>query len=644
MQYPRRNCTILLKRLLLLIIPYEITRVIFYIFNYHYFADVNIFKLLVYCIKGLRFDFSAIVYTNLLFIILSLLPVGREGGFYRKGLLSIVFLIVNGICMFTQMADTIFFRFVYKRSTFEIFKYLGLGDDTGNLAPLVVREYWYMLVVLIGLIYLIHWLYGKSQRIPSTPSNYSERGTIKALRTYFIVLIVLWLGLRGKWHKSLGMMDAADFAPVHDIPLVINSPFSIIKTIDDTGLQGYHFFKGDVPSIIYSPLHNNSKGEFKKLNIVVIIMESFSKEYVGAINNRHKTCTPFLDSLISCSLVFDNAFSDGKKSIEGIPAVLAGIPTWMDEPFIISKFGRDSLTSPVQLLKNKGYITAFFHGGNNGTMGFVDFTKKIGFSNYFGRQQYNNDKDYDGCWGIWDEQYFRYFGNKINTFKTPFFAAIFSLSSHHPYSIPTEYKNRFPREGNEMEILKCVRYSDMALRDFFKLVSKFAWYDSTLFVIVADHTGPSDDNYYSNRIGMYEIPIIFFAPNTGLKGKSDVTMQQIDIMPLVLDYIHYPQPYFSFGISPLDSSSHSHFAINYINNVYQIVRKPYCLQMEGTKITALYNYINDSSLSYNLVNDKPGIRDPLSDLMKGVIQTYSEELILNKIGIKKGSGLSRKGD
>ncbi|HWY99246.1 MAG TPA: LTA synthase family protein [Bacteroidia bacterium] len=627
-------CRTLIKRLLLLIIPYELCRVFYFVYNHHYFASVGSGKFIYYLFIGLRFDVPAIIMTNLPFIILSLLPLGRIESVYRRSVLKTVFMVINSITVFMQFGDTVFLPFVYKRSTADIFKFLSLGSDSTDVMPSVLKDYWYVLIIWALMVLLIYILYTYTER--KKPFINTKNYVATSVSYYIVLSSVFILGFRGGWQeKPLTLLDASYYAPVHDIPLVLNTPFSILKTFGEPPLKEHNFFTPETIDKIYSPLKMPKGGTFKKYNVVTIILESFSKEYIGAINNRHRTNTPFLDSLISQSLTFDNAFSDGKKSIEGIPSVTAGLPSWMDEPYIISEYNKDTINTLANLLGKEGYRTAFFHGGANGTMGFDKYCKKAGFNYYYGRKEYNNDKDFD-VWGIWDEPYFQYFAKNLDTLHQPFYAALFTISSHHPFNIPDKYKNKFPRVGQEMEILKCVRYSDMALKEFFRTASKMPWYDSTLFIFVADHAGPSEDAYYSNRVGMYELPIIFYMPNSNLNGISHTTIQQIDIMPTILGYLNYPEPYFAFGNNAFDSTS-DHFAINYINDVYQLCKKPYCLQMEGTRITALYNYQKDSMLTHNLVKEKPMTRDSMGTLLKAVVQTYNSDIIHNQMVIKKGT-------
>jgi len=584
---------------------------------------------------GLRFDISAILITNIIFIVLSLLPWGSEQSFYRKSVLKMVYMLTNSIAFFFQIGDTVFFPFVYKRSTGDIFKFLGLGggDDTTDVMPTVIKDYWFMILLWIALIVFTYFMYNLAgkKKIKNSTVEQKHPVTSFTVASYMVFIGLVIIGWRGGWQlKPMSTLDTIDYAPPQDVPLVMNSPYSIITTyyrpvLDDNTLlpdaQQY-----------YSTAHAPSKGNFRRLNVVSIIMESMSKEYIGALNNENHTYTPFLDSLISQSLVFDNAFSDGKKSVEGIPAVVASLPSWMNTAFITSPYTADNYTCLANLLDKQGYSTAFFHGGHNGTMGFDKFCEKGGFRYYYGMKEYNNMADYDGNWGIWDEPFFQYFARNLDTMHKPFYAAIFSISSHHPFSIPAKYKNRFVQKKGEMPMLKCIEYSDFSLQQFFKTISKMPWYDSTLFVITADHAGPSVDKYYSNRLGMYEIPIIYYMPHSNLKGRSHVTTQQIDIMPSILDYLNYPQPYFSFGASIFNAGkSVNHYAINYLNDVYQIEENPWCLQMVGNDVKGLYNYQKDSMLRHNLMGKSLKVEDTLSSLLRAVEQTYNYSVIHNKM-------------
>ncbi len=621
------------KQMIVLLLIYQLTRLVFYFFNHVYFANIPIYRLMIYLFAGLRFDICAILLTNLPFIVLSVLPFGGERSIYRRYLLPTLFFTVNSSVLLMQFGDTIFFQYQFKRSTADIFRFLELGSDTADVLPSVIRSYWYMFALWCAFVALMWYLYKRTLKLPLKALPDNHHYIAASISSYIITAAVAVIGLRGGWQlNSAEIIDAAGYGPARDIALIINTPFSLAKTLDAAPLTEYHFFDSARAQTLYSAVHKPAATgmPFRKLNVVTIILESFSKEYIDVLNKRHSANTPFLDSLIGQSLVCDNAYSDGKKSIEGIPSVVAGLPSWMDGSFITSNYNKDNFSSLASLLAKENYTTAFFHGGTNGTMGFTTFCNNARFKYYYGRSEFNNDRYYDGHWGIWDQTFLQYFAKNVDTLRQPFYAALFTLSSHEPYSIPDSLKSVYYTRNRELPILKCVRYSDMALRRFFNTAEKMAWFDSTLFVITADHAGPSRDAFYSNRVGMYAIPVIFYMHHSPFKGKLHETVQQIDIMPSVLDMLHYPYPYFAFGRSIFDTSR-AHFAVNYLNDCYEIISGKYALQFQGQRCMALYNYQRDSMLNNDLRAEIPEVKDSLSTLLKAVLQEYSSDIIRNKM-------------
>ncbi|MBL7884384.1 MAG: LTA synthase family protein, partial [Bacteroidia bacterium] len=405
----------------------------------------------------------------------------------------------------------------------------------------------------------------------------------------------------------------------------------ILKTLDLKTIEPSIFFENpEELKALYDTKQKGKSGEFKKLNVCLLILESFSKEYIGAINGRTDTYTPFLDSLITQSLTFNNAYSNGKKSIEGIPAITSSIPSWMTEAYISSPYGSNTINSLASLLNEQGYNSSFFHGGTNGTMGFNAFASLSGYQKYYGRKEYNNEKDYDGNWGIWDEEFLQYTANTINVMPTPFFTTIFTLTSHHPFAIPDKYKSRFP-EGH-LPIHKSIRYSDYALKRFFESAKKMPWFNNTLFVLCADHTGISTDFFYSTQMGNHCIPIIYYMPGSNLQGINPQTTQQLDIMPSILDYMNYPKDYFAFGKSVFDSTDISCLTFN--SSFFQLMDSTYVLQFDGTNSINLYNFKKDSLFHHNLINVEPKVLEKMEKQTKAMIQTYQQSLINNTMIIK----------
>jgi phosphoglycerol transferase MdoB-like AlkP superfamily enzyme len=342
-------------------------------------------------------------------------------------------------------------------------------------------------------------------------------------------------------------------------------------------------------------------------------------------NGTYKGYTPFLDSLIDKSLVFSNAFANGRKSIDAIPSITASIPALV-LPYVISERSGNKINSLAGLLSKEGYQTAFFHGAPNGSMGFDAFAKIAGFHSYFGKDEYGHDDGFDGVWGIWDEPFFQFFIDKMNQMKPPFFTTIFSVSSHHPFKVPSQYIERFPEE--HMPLQKCIRYTDMALKAFFEKAARMPWFKNTLFVITSDHCSESDFKEYKTAVNYYAAPLIFFKGDGSLHGQDESLAQQIDIMPTVLGYLNYPKPFVAFGNNLLDQSS-QRFVINYLEDTYQFLYGDYAYYFTEDTLTAMFNRKKDPYLLENLIAIEPYSGDVL--LFKAIMQQFNNRMAQDRM-------------
>jgi hypothetical protein len=630
MQHWAFNLKSLLKKLGGLLLLYLLCRILFFAFNRSAFSDAGAWELIKICFFALRFDLSVIVLSNCLFIILYLLPFRfRETTPYRL-LLKWLFILVNSLAMIANCVDMAYFQFTLKRSTADIFNFFGghIGNDATRLLPLFLIDYWYLVLLAAFLCYLVARTYKRSEKELRLTWNPRER--LRQTGVFASMILLSVFVYRGGFQlKPITIVDAAEYVSARHVALVISTPFSILKTMDLEAIEPLIYYTDENElRKLYTPVHLGKTKGFKKLNVFVIALESFSKEYVSSLNNRPEGYTPFLDSLIGAGYACSNAFANGKTSITGIPSIVAGIPSWMNEPFITSAYSGNQVSSIASLLKAQGYYTAFFHGGTNGTMGFDAFASLAGYDHYFGRTEYNNEKDYDGNWGIWDEEFMQYTANTISDQPEPFCATLFTLTSHHPYPVPDKYKGKF-REG-PLPIERSIGYSDFSLRRFFETARTKPWFNNTLFVLVADHTGTSADPYYVNSVGNNAIPLLYFMPtDSTLKGRNPEITSQIDILPSVMDYLNYPSNYFAFGKSIFDPAA-DHFSLS-LYNTFDYQEGDHYLDFDGKKVNGFYNYKTDSLLGNNLQFNKPPEMEPMLRKLKAILQTYQQSMINNKM-------------
>ncbi len=630
---------VLLLRILLIMILFSISRMAFFLINKSHFQDISFTHLLELFAGGLRFDLSAIIYINSLYITLYLVPANfRYNNGYQK-FLKYLFFITNGIAFVANTIDFFYFDFILKRSTDEEFMFAKEGNIL-KLFGLFFIDYWYGIILWSGLMAVMIYFYNKTKlkKPEQTSMTYYFSGIFWLLVTIYMSVVAMRGGFT-RTTRPITLNNAGKYVnkPI-EMAIVLNTPFSIIRTINKSPLKLKHYFSDEELDKIYTPVHKpKPQGKFKNFNVVIFVIESLSKEYTGVFNKdldngSYQGYTPFFDSLVLQSKAYVRSFATGFKSIDALPSVTTSIPSLVT-PFVLSNYSTDKIKGLASLLAEKGYETAFFHGAPNGSMGFDSFMKLAGYQKYFGMTEYNNNKDFDGAWGIWDEHFFQYFAKELNNLKQPFLATLFSLSSHHPYQIPEEYKGKF--KNGPLKIHIPIQYTDMALRKFFETAKKMPWFKNTIFVISADHSAMKEHPKYMTCVGRFSIPIIFYKPgDKNFKGMDSTTIiQQPDIMPSILHLLNYDKKYIAFGNDVFDSTA-VHFTVNY-PGVYQIIKGDYALLIKDDKTFALYNYIKDPLQKNNLKEQLPKVQNDMEKLIKAYIQQYNYRMINDKLTIKE---------
>lgn len=681
--------------IVLLFILYSLLRVEYLLENWSYFREaVKEGRLWSLLAGGTVFDAPGIFYLNILYVAMALFPfhLKERGGYYA--VCKWVFVIINSIGILANLIDSVYFSYTLRRTTFDLFAEFAGDDNIAKIIGVELVRHWYLVILAVGLIwglwkvyvspspkmnlrplwryyllsflslgvggltavsairggFLVNWWYYVIAALLLYPAwriwksgNWRGHRICAALLAAVGILLIAAAPLHGWRHRDIRPISISNankyIQRPNEVALILNTPFTLIRTIGSTPFEDPKYMPDDAMELLYSPEHpavaaSDSVGMSGRKNVVVIILESVGREYIGELNHDilgedYKGYAPFIDSLVNVSATWRWTLDNGQKSIEAMPSVLAGIPSFT-RPFVLTSASMNRLKGLPAVLREDGYSTAFFHGARKGSMGFDGFAKSVGFSDYFGRESFLEDgraggeEEFDGYWGIWDEPFLQYFALKLSDLPQPFMASIFTLSSHHPFNLPEKYKGRFP-EGTE-PIHKTIGYVDMALRKFFETAETKDWYRNTIFVITNDHTNARSHDEYRSAISAFYGPILIFDPSGSLpRGVFEGVAQQTDIMPTVLNITGASQPYVAFGKDLFSVPAEESWAVNH-NGIYQYMKYGYVLQFDGKRNVGLYR-LGDHKMERNLLGSEPEIEMRMQRELEALIQQYMRRML-----------------
>lgn len=632
---------------------YQICRFVFLAEYWSIYKDGLASLDLLKAFKGsLVFDTSAIVYTHLPYLLLMLMPFTFRDKRWVSGLAKGYYLVINAVAIVANLVDVVYYTYINRRLTSSVFA--EFGNDPSQVFDAIGTElinHWYLVVIAIGLVFMLWKLYVKPEGLVklSTVKDKIKYYTVSSLA--FILATVLCVGgARGGFAtatRPIAMSNANQYVnrPC-EASLILNTPFTMIRTLTKKTFTVPHFYNPETVEEVYSPVHlaNDTVPPSKK-NVVVIILESFSREFVGFSNpdldeSNYQGFTPFLDSLMAHSLTFDYTFANGRKSIDAMPSILSSIP-YMVEPFFLTPYALNDVSGLAEELKNHNYHTAFYHGAQNGSMGFMAFAQATGFDAYYGRENYNEDprfegdKDYDGTWAIWDEPFLQYYALKMDQLPQPFMTSVFTASSHHPFKIPEQYRDRFV-DVDDNPLHKGISYTDYALKRFFDTAKAMPWYGNTLFVLTADHGNLPDHEVYKTDMGLYAITLFFYDPSGQIKPQHrHCIAQQIDIMPTVLGYLGYDKDYIAFGTNLLTTPDEQTWAVSFNEGLFQYVKGDYMIQLtQDGDLKSIYNFKKDPLLKKNLIGEHIPEADAMQATLKAMVQSYMQRMISDQLTIR----------
>jgi len=629
----KNDYTTFLLRISLVYITLFLTQVVFYVYNSDIVGSISIKDFFTLWRGSFIFANIGIFYLNVIFIFMSLLPFRfREKKEYQRTLFW-VYLVSNIIgIIILNLSDTVYFHYASKRFTFDEFHFLNHANNAIIVWQAIISNWW-LLLIGIGLSIGL-WRGYKS--ISYHPTQIKKPIVYYAVNfAVFVLFLGIWVGgVRGGFAWGLRPYTLSNAAYYAKTPskayLILNNPMCIFKTLGKKPVDKLVFFNEEELSTIYSPIHQGIHDTipFQNKNVVIFILESFSKEhsayYCPNLYLDQQGFTPFLDSLMQEGLCFFNAFANGKKSIDALPAILASIPSYKN-PLVLLPGSLGKMETLPAILSKKGYATYFFCGAQKNSMGFESFAMLSGIKNMISKEDYEKKNEVskltiEPYWGVFDMPFLQFMAKEMKQFQTPFFASVFNLTSHHPFVVPENYEDKLPK--GYTKIHKCVAYTDLAIRYFFDALKNETWFNNTVFVFVADHVSSEIYGKETRTLkGNNAIFYFIYAPNQNLKGKYYEVTQQIDIMPTILGLLHYNEPYFAFGKDFFNEPQTISFASNFTGQTYQGISDSLLIYFNAFETPKIYHF-EDVDMKNNITNLIDTTQRETFDYFRGLLQTY----------------------
>ncbi len=292
-------------------------------------------------------------------------------------------------------------------------------------------------------------------------------------------------------------------------------------------------------------------------NVVIILMESFSGEFVGALG-KEMGVTPAFDALAHQGLIFERFFSNGTHTHQGMFATLACFPNLPGHEYLMYQpEGAHSFSGIAKLLSQRDFNQTYVYNGSFSWDNQEGFFKNQGMTTFIGREQYVNPKFSDPTWGVSDEDMFDRALVELDKLPKdqPFYAVLQTLSNHTPYGLPEPLPmEKVMVDGKFSERLTAMRYSDYALGKFFEQAQQADYYKDTLFVILGDHGFGIDKQLTALDLLRFHVPMLMIGPGIVEQygQRIDTVTTQVDILPTVMSLLGKPYQHQCWGRDALN--------------------------------------------------------------------------------------------
>ncbi|MFN8396438.1 MAG: LTA synthase family protein [Bacteroidia bacterium] len=550
---------------------------------------------------GFQFDLATIVIFNGFILLFMALPLSLHRRRSTYKICNILLILANMPILVVNAIDVVYYSFAEKRLTHELFT---TQSDFGSFKPAMLMEYWWLFMIFFVMVYVLYKILDRFARRMIRGDEMQPIGR----RWLWAMLFVgcLYMGFQGglrQGHLCVSKAYVGD--SFFSGSMGLNSAYTILTAVDwqeqevmqqvpeqeavaVTRAMLRHSWDSPYLREDYPLLRQTRFMEPERhYNVVFLIVESLNARDVGILTGapEGKSLTPNLDTLAQHARVFTRYFANGTRSVESLPALLNSIPDIFDRPTIGSHFMNNTHYGLPAMLSERGYETSFFCGSHNGTMGFDKYAKVSGIKQYFGMNEYPySERDFDGYWGCADGPFAQWMATKQDEMQEPFMSVLFTISNHHPFNLPKSGADDLDKLPIS-RMQKTVAYTDRALGDYFKTVSKMPWYKNTIFIITGDHCFHEKSDPDRTFMENFHVPLFLMGP--GIEpGMDDRIGQHVSVMPTLISHMRLHTLHASTGVSLLGDSPEP-FAINNLMDVASIAQGDLALSASPNRLHAV---------------------------------------------------------
>jgi phosphoglycerol transferase MdoB-like AlkP superfamily enzyme len=506
--------------------------------------------------SGLRFDLSILLAFLALPLVAINLPLPfalrpgwqRAWGWAAYAPLVAIVLILGG--------DVAYFEHVQRHMAAEL---LTMENDWRFLVTMAAGP---ALPFLAGALLLLAGLALLWRRILRAPTDDRLRPGGFAL-----VVVLLVAGIRGSLGaKPLNAIDAFALGSAAEAQLSLNGAFTGVRAMMRRGHVRAHFFPEEEARRIVGvsdakyPLERTVPSRTPRHNVVFVLLESWSAHYVDSFGQRGFGATPRFDALAAGGARFTRFYAAGQRSYEGLQATLTGLPSLPGMPTLTS--GLATRVSRLgAMARDAGYRTLFLQASNRRSLRLDAIAAATGFAEYYGQEDMPVRLEYPDPSGAafgWDYELYRLLLDKLHGERRPFFAYLFTGTTHTPYPrLPARFMTR-PHDDGEAGFLNALSYADWSVGELIDAARSEPWFANTIFVFTADHTRGGTVAHSLDQ--SFHVPLVVYGPDLVAPREHDVVGSHLDVLPTLADLMGIGGTYSAIGTNLFEKEAASALA------------------------------------------------------------------------------------